>query len=102
MILEFTKKIYMQIEQFDTGLKGQENVKKLVITPEENYNNKQRVRHILNTLIIDGKNNLNKNLKDFFDENVKVNCFHPINEFTGIKTFEELVSKKCSLLNNNL
>ena len=90
MILEFTKKIYMQIEQFDTGLKGQENVKKLVITPEENYNNKQRVRHILNTLIIDGKNNLNKNLKDFFDENVKVNCFHPINEFTGIKTFEEL------------
>ena len=90
MILEITKKIYMQIEQFDTGLKGQENVKKLVITPEENYNNKQRVRHILNTLIIDGKNNLNKNLKDFFDENVKVNCFHPINEFTGIKTFEEL------------
>ena len=29
----------MQIEQFDTGLKGQENIKKLVITPEQNYNN---------------------------------------------------------------
>ena len=24
----------MQIEQFDTGLKGQENVEKIVITPE--------------------------------------------------------------------
>ena len=30
----------MQIEQFDTGLKGQENVEKIVITPEENYNYK--------------------------------------------------------------
>ena len=37
----------MQIEQFDTGLKGQENIKKLVITPEQNYNNKQKVKHYL-------------------------------------------------------
>ena len=28
----------MQREQFDTGLKGQGNIEKIVITPEENYN----------------------------------------------------------------
>ena len=38
----------MQIEQFDTGLKGQEKVEKIVISPEENYNYKQVVRKYLN------------------------------------------------------
>ena len=38
----------MQIEQFDTGLKGQENVEKIVITAEENYNYKQVVRKFTN------------------------------------------------------
>ena len=42
----------MQIEQFDTGLKNQENVKKLVITPQENYNYKQVVRKYLNTIVV--------------------------------------------------
>ena len=41
----------MQIEQFDTGLKGQENVEKIVITPEENYNYKQVVRKYLGTIV---------------------------------------------------
>ena len=36
----------MQIEQFDTGLKGQGNVEKIVITPEENYKYKQVVRKL--------------------------------------------------------
>ena len=43
MILDLTNKIYMQIEQFDTGLKGQENVEKLVITPNENYKFKKLI-----------------------------------------------------------
>ena len=41
----------MQIEQFDTGLKGQGNVEKIVITPEENYNYKQVVRKYLGTIV---------------------------------------------------
>ena len=44
----------MQIEQFDTGLKGQENVEKIVITPEENYNCKQVVRKYLTKIVNDG------------------------------------------------
>ena len=40
----------MQIEQFDTGLKGQEKVEKIVISPEENYNYKQVVRKYLNSI----------------------------------------------------
>ena len=36
----------MQIEQFDTGLKGQENVEKIVITPEENYNSNRLLENI--------------------------------------------------------
>ena len=32
----------MKIENFDTGLKGQEDVENIIITPEENYKNKQK------------------------------------------------------------
>ena len=44
----------MQIEQFDTGLKGQENVKKLIISPEENFKNKLEVRGYLKQIFKDG------------------------------------------------
>ena len=30
----------MKIENFDTGLKGQKDIKNIIISPEENYNNK--------------------------------------------------------------
>ena len=79
----------MQIEQFDTGLKGQENIKKLVITPEQNYNNKQKVKHYLKTTLHSGKLKIEENLKEFFSEDVKVKCFYPLNEFSGITKFKE-------------
>ena len=37
----------MKIENFDTGLKGQEDVENIIITPEENYRNKQKVKNYL-------------------------------------------------------
>ena len=80
----------MQIEQFDTGLKGQENIKKLVITPEQNYNNKQKVKHYLKTTLHSGKLKIEENLKEFFSEDVKVKCFYPLNEFSGITKFKEI------------
>ena len=52
----------MQIEKFDTGLKGQENFEKLNITPEENFNNKNLVRSYLNSIINDGVSELEANL----------------------------------------
>ena len=79
----------MQIEQFDTGLKGQENIKKLVITPEQNYNNKQKVKHYLKTTLHSGKLKIEENLKEFFSEDIKVKCFYPLNEFSGITKFKE-------------
>ena len=79
----------MQIEQFDTGLKGQKNIKKLVITPEENYNNKQKVKHYLKTTLHSGKLKIEENLKEFFSEDVMVKCFYPLNEFSGITKFKE-------------
>tara|TARA_B100001113_G_scaffold352047_1_gene352491 strand:- start:845 stop:1927 length:1083 start_codon:yes stop_codon:yes gene_type:complete len=79
----------MQIEQFDTGLKGTENVKKLVISPEENYNNKSKVRAYLNKIINDGISKLDENLEKVFSDNIKVNCFYPLNEFSGIGSFKE-------------
>ena len=42
MIVKLSNKKYMQIEQFDTGLKGQEKVEKIVISPEENYKYKHK------------------------------------------------------------
>ena len=51
MIVKLSNKKYMQIEQFDTGLKGQEKVEKIVISPEENYNYKQVVRKYLNSIV---------------------------------------------------
>ena len=36
----------MEIENFDTGLKGQKVIKNIIITPEENYNNKQKLEII--------------------------------------------------------
>ena len=81
----------MQIEQFDTGLKEQKNFKKLVISQEENYNNKQKIRQYLNTIIRDGKSGLDGNLNKFFHNEVKINCFYPLNEFTTINNFKEKV-----------
>ncbi len=68
----------MQIEQFDTGLKGQENVEKIVITPEENYNYKQVVRKYLGKIVKEGISRLDQN-----------HCFYPLNEFIGIDDFKE-------------
>ena len=39
--------LYMKIENFDTGLKGQEDVENIIITPEENYNNKTKSKKII-------------------------------------------------------
>jgi len=79
----------MKIENFDTGLKGQKDIENIIITPEENYNNKQKVRDSLKKIIQMGKSKLNDNLNECFSSDVKVNCFHPINEFTGIEKFKE-------------
>ena len=54
----------MQIEQFDTGLKGQEKVEKLVITPNENYKYKQLVRGYLSKIVNEGISKLDENLEN--------------------------------------
>ena len=41
----------MKIENFDTGLKGQEDIEHIIITPEENYRNKQKVKDCLTEII---------------------------------------------------
>ena len=64
----------MQIEQFDTGLKGQDNVEKIVITPEENYNCKQLVRKYLSKIVNDGISKIDQNLQSAFSKDVNVNC----------------------------
>ena len=79
----------MPIQQFDTGLKEQQGVKKLEITPEENFNNKTKVRGYLKTIIEGGISKLDQNIENYFDKDVKVNCFHPVNEFEGANTFKE-------------
>ena len=79
----------MQIEKFDTGLKGQESVKKLIITPKENYNNKLIVRSYLNSIINEGISKLDDNLDKSFSKEIKVNCFHPLNEFSGLNDFKQ-------------
>ena len=48
----------MQIEQFDTGLKNQNNFQKLKITAEENKQNKQIVRNYLNNIYKLGLSNI--------------------------------------------
>ena len=67
----------MQIEQFDTGLKGQEKVEKIVISPEENYKYKQVVRKYLNSIVNDGISKIDQNLENAFFHNVNVNCIYP-------------------------
>ena len=78
----------MKIENFDTGLKGQKDIKNLIISPEENYINKKKVREYLNNIVHQGPSKLEDNLNIYFSENVKVNCFHPVNEFIGIENFK--------------
>ena len=78
----------MQIEQFDTGLKGQENVKKLIISPEENFKNKLKVRGYLEQIFKDGISKIDENLENSFSKNIKVNCFYPLNEFSGLGEFK--------------
>ena len=51
----------MKIENFDTGLKGQEDVENIIITPEENYRNKQKVKNYLTDIVHSGKSTLDDN-----------------------------------------
>ena len=44
----------MQIEQFDTGLKTKTNVQNIILSPEENLENKNLVRGYLNKIVTSG------------------------------------------------
>ena len=79
----------MKIENFDTGLKGQEDVENIIITPEENYKNKQKVNNYLTDIVHSGKSKLDDNLNKYFAKDIKVNCFHPVNEFSGLDKFKD-------------
>ena len=79
----------MQIEQFDTGLKTKTNVKDIVLSPEQNFRNKNLIRSYLNQIVNLGLKEIDKNLDKAFINDVKVNCFHPLNEFVGIKNLNE-------------
>tara|TARA_Y100001970_G_scaffold286291_1_gene408086 strand:- start:3028 stop:4113 length:1086 start_codon:yes stop_codon:yes gene_type:complete len=79
----------MQIEQFDTGLKTKTNVKDIVLSPEQNFQNKNLVRRYLNQIVNLGTKGIDKSLQEAFINEVKVNSFYPINEFTGIKNLKE-------------
>ena len=74
----------MQIEQFDTGLKNQNNFQELKITAEENKQNKQIVRNYLNNIYKLGLSNIEENLSKYFSEDVNIKCFFPLNEFVQI------------------
>ena len=52
----------MKIENFDTGLKGQKDIKNLIISPEENYINKKKVREYLNNIVHQGPSKLEDSL----------------------------------------
>ena len=41
----------MQIEQFDTGLKTKTNVKDIIVSPEQNFRNKNLIRSYLNQIV---------------------------------------------------
>ena len=79
----------MQIEQFDTGLKTKTNVKDIVLSPEQNFRNKNLIRSYLNQIVNLGVKEIDKSLDKAFINDVKVNCFHPLNEFVGIKNLNE-------------
>ena len=80
---------YMQIEQFDTGLKTKTNIKDIVLSPEQNFQNKNLIRSYLNQIVNLGLKKIDKSLDKAFINDVKVNCFHPLNEFVGIKNLNE-------------
>ena len=79
----------MQIDQFDTGLKTKTNVKDIVISPEQNLQNKNLIRSYLNQIINLGIKEIDKSLEKAFVNDVKVNCFYPLNEFTGLKNLKD-------------
>ena len=79
----------MQIEQFDTGLKTKTNVKDIVISPEQNLQNKNLIRSYLNQIVNLGIKEIDKSLEKAFVNDVKVNCFYPLNEFTGLKNLKD-------------
>ena len=81
----------MQIEQFDTGLKTKTNVQNIVLSPEENLENKKLVRGYLNKIVTSGINEIDSNLDEAFTADVKINSFYPINEFTGVKNLKDKI-----------
>ena len=78
----------MLIEQFDTGLKSKKDIKDINLSPKENHTNKLFVRNELKKIFYNKNKNLEKNLQKLFDKNLKVNCFHPINEFDSLENLK--------------
>ena len=56
----------MQIEQFDTGLKTKTNVKDIVLSPEQNFRNKNLIRSYLNQIVNFGLKEIDKSLNKAF------------------------------------
>ena len=56
----------MQIEQFDTGLKTKTNVKDIVLSPEQNFRNKNLIRTYLNQIVNLGLKQIDKSLDKVF------------------------------------
>ena len=50
----------MQIEQFDTGLKTKTNIKDIVLSPEQNFRNKNLIRSYLNQIVNLGLKEIDK------------------------------------------
>ena len=78
----------MLIDQFDTGLKSKKDIKDINLSPEENHTNKLFVRNELKKIFYNKNKNLEKNLQKLFDKDLKVNCFHPINEFDSLENLK--------------
>ena len=61
----------MQIEQFDTGLKTKTNVKDIVLSPEQNFRNKNLIRSYLNQIVNFGLKEIDKSIDKAFINDVR-------------------------------
>ena len=76
----------MKIEEFQTSVPFNPNLKPINLDPKENIKNKKHIRKLLKNIAESSIDSIQNNLRNAYHEEAELNGFHPINEIKGIES----------------
>ena len=78
----------LKIENFQTSVTSDPNLKPVNLDPKENIKNKKHIRKLLKNIAESSIDSIQTNLRNAYHEEAELNGFHPINEIKGIESIQ--------------